>query len=65
MEQELLPCPFCGGVAKIDQFCPTWETTVWAAYCYEGCGAEIRDKNKTVAEKDWNRRVPAPPLSDV
>lgn len=51
-EEELKPCPFCGGKADICETSSTWSFVS----CYE-CSAEIRGDTKAEAIEAWNRRV--------
>ncbi len=66
MNEELKPCPFCGGKAQKNSYpldYPNWNTGA-RVYCLS-CGAEIEvlgnintvkeDQEKVV--KLWNRRV--------
>lgn len=51
-DQELKPCPFCGGKAD------AWESTfcVWKVFCTE-CGANITLNTDENADVLWNKRV--------
>jgi hypothetical protein len=58
---ELLPCPFCGGLADTS-----------AAEFGEGmrvnclvCGAELEDKDTEIVERRWNTRPSPQPTGDV
>ncbi len=60
MNEELKPCPFCGGKAEII----TWNTVGWAIVYGVMClkcevGIEGTFKNYTRAEaiEAWNKRV--------
>lgn len=58
-EQELKPCPFCGGKAYIEYFTPTG---VWLIHCPK-CNAlfskctEAENTGKKATMNLWNRRV--------
>lgn len=53
MNDELKPCPFCGGHAIIDGC----DDTLWIVICKE-CNASIGYKEtKEEAIEEWNRRV--------
>lgn len=55
-DDNLLPCPFCGGKAKFYE--NPWGVGV--ACKNNDCGADVRDStfnnNKSQAAKKWNRR---------
>lgn len=54
----LLPCPFCGGRAKVEENKDAPSYGVYHVYCRE-CYAEIERCNgeKEKAIEAWNRRV--------
>lgn len=55
MSTKLLPCPFCGGEAELNDNYPT--ECIWCE-CKE-CGASSEgdlDRNKAIGE--WNKRTP-------
>ena len=56
-EDKLLPCPFCGGKARImfeEEDRP--DDSFHNIYCTE-CGAQFWVHSKTEATAKWNRRV--------
>lgn len=53
MAEDLLPCPFCGGAARVGE----WAT--WYVKCM-GCGSTQMGLNRTEAVADWNTRAPDP-----
>jgi Lar family restriction alleviation protein len=60
MSDTLLPCPFCGGEARIEQH----EKGKWLAFCDDvyGCGTEgWYEDTPEEAIAAWNRRTPAIP----
>ena len=64
---ELLPCPFCGGEARLEMSTNIFGERTYRVYCTGGiCGARIglRDSRED-AVNAWNLRVPiCPPLED-
>lgn len=50
-EEELKPCPFCGGKARAH------DTIQWSLVSCDECSAEIRGYTKDEAIEAWNRRV--------
>lgn len=58
---ELLPCPFCGGEAKLMRFCGWWHYGCKECheYPYEamGCARVWGWITKRKAIEAWNRRV--------
>lgn len=53
----LLPCPFCGGEAEIEQ---SISGTVWTVWCpHKACyaDAEVRGDTEPAAIAAWNRRA--------
>ncbi len=57
---DLLPCPFCGGEARIEQH----EKGKWLAFCGDvyGCGTEgWYESTPEEAIAAWNRRAPTIP----
>lgn len=66
-EQELLPCPFCGGDAV--HFLYSGSACVGCKVCIAYLGGEESDLKPDELADAWNRRAPAPqaqhmPLSD-
>ena len=60
MSDTLLPCPFCGGEARIEQH----EKSKWLAFCDDvyGCGTEgWYEDTPEEAIAAWNRRSPTIP----
>ena len=58
MSEELKPCPFCGGEARIDSTPYGSKVRIYWVLC-EDCGAEdgsILDSQKE-AKKSWNTRA--------
>lgn len=62
MANELKPCPFCGGEAKVDCAPRSYGTVVVYAFCKE-CGAQSEEfcARYDICAKDeainaWNRR---------
>lgn len=56
---ELLPCPFCGGEADLDEIpgSPfTTETYSWGAGCKD-CNIGWYNENKAEAIAAWNKRA--------
>jgi Lar family restriction alleviation protein len=52
MENELKPCPFCGGEATLKEI-----KGRWAVYCLSGCaGTQIFNEKQKPVEA-WNRRT--------
>lgn len=61
MTDQLLPCPFCGGEAKILEGAPglySADNTLYHAKCQScgSCGASIYDHGRGGAIAAWNRR---------
>ena len=54
-EEELLPCPFCGGRAKFNRTLVEGRTDGWVQCTY--CGAQFVTKERDEAISTWNRRV--------
>lgn len=54
-DNELKPCPFCGGKSFSDETKFKYGTT-YSVYCEE-CGAEITRFEPSVARTAWNRRA--------
>lgn len=70
MSEELKPCPFCGGKAKIKAIAKSYGFTIW---CACGCGAQTEEFCPNMNKEDdtmenietckkrateaWNRRV--------
>lgn len=52
MEEELKPCPFCGGKAKISKDI-TGPTEVWCCNCLTNTGLQSTEDH---AIKKWNAR---------
>ena len=58
MTEKLLPCPFCGGEARImleEDDMP--DDSFHNVYC-KSCGVQFWVKSKTEAITLWNRRTP-------
>lgn len=65
MSADLLPCPWCGGCAEIDETfgsVPGWAVSCATDDClgYKTFGSYAR---KADAAKAWNTRAPSPALS--
>lgn len=59
MPEELKPCPFCGGVAKIMR--PPYGGSYAWVQCQGECLTESPGANSVEsAIADWNRRSPSP-----
>lgn len=65
-QPSLMPCPFCGGEAKLERRnvfdrSPLW----WIVKCDGECGSEYRGPNSTKEEAlyNWNDRRVIPPCS--
>ena len=60
VEQELLPCPFCGAAdGRIEQAYvrATDDFAIWTVECLD-CGADISDdESQTAADRHWNTRA--------
>ena len=60
VEQELLPCPFCGAAdGRIEQAYvrATDDFAIWTVECVD-CGADISDdESQTAADRHWNTRA--------
>lgn len=56
--QELLPCPFCGGDEKIDEFSDVvnFNKKSYRVECKK-CGVYIHFDSKDQAIEAWNTRV--------
>lgn len=67
-EIKLKPCPFCGGIPKIDESYRQWDGTYYlsTSIVCEVCGAsskevwdiKTKDRNERINEviEKWNRR---------
>lgn len=56
-EVDLMPCPFCGGEAKIATH--DWGNSVKDYWVYCRCGCELKKfMSKEDAINDWNTRKP-------
>ena len=55
MNDELKPCPFCGGLARIEAVHHRYSDTF--NVCCEECGAEIVMFEEQEAVGAWNRRT--------
>lgn len=51
-QEELKPCPFCGGEARVHESAGGWSFV----FCEE-CEAELRGETKAEAIEAWNKRV--------
>lgn len=59
---RLVPCPFCGGQAEIEQFGNTRRSTI---YCCQECGCKLETGEEFNHGRAWNRRAaPASPLPE-
>ena len=60
VEQELLPCPFCGAAdGRIEQAYvrATDDLEIWTVECLD-CGAAIADdESQAAADRHWNTRA--------
>jgi hypothetical protein len=61
--EELLPCPFCGGEATIDDVSTSYRSDlkpVWGIYCSDqSCSIELwsSDEDRQAAITAWNTRA--------
>lgn len=54
----LLPCPFCGGAAEIEQHGDRRRSTI---YSCNSCGCRLETGEEWGHGKRWNERAAAPP----
>jgi Lar family restriction alleviation protein len=54
-EEELLPCPFCGGRAEFNKTFVEGSTDGWVQCTY--CGVHFITKERDEVIAAWNRRV--------
>ena len=66
MNKTLLPCPFCGGEANLDELTPTpyndQHSTYYSVGCIN-CGIGFYENTKDEATAAWNRRADARQLA--
>jgi Lar family restriction alleviation protein len=56
---DLLPCPFCGGLANYDFEVNDPDNVIWTdweVYCMD-CFASIRAPEQKTAKDNWNKRT--------
>lgn len=54
MSEEIKPCPFCGGAAKLVMDTPWWR--VYCSVCGASSGGWLSEHNSV---SEWNRRAPS------
>ena len=62
-ETELLPCPFCGGEARMFEKADGLGSSFYEAQCWDNdCGANVTCRSTCMDEgiKAWNTRTPTP-----
>jgi hypothetical protein len=58
LARELLPCPFCGGAAHIEQVGEDLRFCDWEITCNgQWCGVSVTTGDEARAREHWNRRT--------